>query len=109
MHNENKRKFARIPLAKKVKLRFKGKEHFSKHYIKDISLGGLFLKTKQELPVGTVFHFEFVVDDELPPIKGEGTVVRISRDESGNIDGLGIKFLSLNAESLETLTKVINP
>jgi len=106
--SEDKRKFARLPLERQVKIRFRGKEHFIKHFLKDVSLGGMFLKSGMALPIDTEFHFEFTIDEELPKISGKGLVVRLTTDNKGEPKGMGIKFLSLDAKSKELLESIID-
>ncbi len=54
---EEKRKYIRVPLAVKV-TNVRTKEfHF--FYSKDISMGGMFLETKDPYPVGTEVELDF--------------------------------------------------
>lgn len=100
-----KRKFARIPLAKQCRIRFKDKEQFVSNFIKDVSLGGMFLRTKTPMSVGTVFNFEFEVPGARSAIRGRGVVVRIGRT-GDKVDGMGIRFLSIE-QGKEALNSLI--
>jgi len=64
----------------------------------DLSTHGLFLATKQPVPLGHQLHLEF----DLPTgrVEAEGEVKRVQRSEP---QGLGIRFLRLPA----TATKAI--
>jgi uncharacterized protein (TIGR02266 family) len=102
-----KRKFARIPIAKQIKVKFRDKEHFVSNYISDISLGGMLLKSGNILPIGTVFNFEFEIELNFPKITGKGIVVRTAKDDSGKTVGMGIKFISLDSDSRRLLPYLI--
>ncbi len=102
-----RRKFARIPISKQIRVKFKSKEQFVSNFISDISLGGMLLKSGNILPVGTVFNFEFEVDVNFPKISGKGQVVRIAKDNKGNQVAMGIKFLSLDAHSEKLIPYLI--
>jgi len=102
-----KRKFARIKLDKTIKLKFKGKEQFVTHLLRDISMGGMFLKTSEPMEIGNQFNFEFSIDADMPNIVGRGIVVRTAEDLQGKPYGVGIKFVSLEGNGKEVLAELI--
>ena len=50
-------------------------DQFIERYSVDVSHGGIFIRTKDPLAVGTQLRFEFQLQDASPLISGEGTVV----------------------------------
>jgi len=104
---ENRRKFARISLNKVVRVKFKDRHQFSRYFAENLSLNGLFLRTRSDAPIGGTVHFEISADPDLPLIKGKGVIVRKDKDMNGNTRGLGIKFTSLNEESRKIIIRLI--
>jgi len=92
-----RRKFVRIPIHKQIRLKFKDKEQFISNYVQDISLGGMYIKSNNPLPLGTIFNFEFEIGNDFPLISGSCMVVR--NDKENDAAGMGIKFLSLDPGS----------
>ncbi len=95
-----------------LKIKFKSTtlEQFIERYSVDISHGGIFIRTKDPLPVGTNLKFEFQLKDASPLITGDGTVVW-TRDfdptRSGVAPGMGVRFDRLPSESQEVLEKIL--
>ena len=94
-----------------LKIRFKSaslKDFIRKHAI-DVSQGGIFIRTKSPLEVGTPLKFEFLLREEEPLIDGEATVVW-TRDEASKEDadpGMGLRFDRLPGASKNVLEKIL--
>ena len=95
-----------------LKIKFKSTtlDQFIERYSVDISHGGIFIRTKDPLPVGTNLKFEFQLKDATPLITGDGTVVW-TRDfdptRSGVAPGMGVRFDRLPSESQEVLEQIL--
>jgi len=86
-------------------------------YFENISRSGLFVVTKQPLPVGSKVRLVFnLVRDEpgddvlLQPADVTGEVVRtVTPDEAepGMTPGMGVKFLDVPEEVLKTIDEII--
>ena len=63
------------PIPLKVKFpRSANLDEFIERYAADLSRAGVFIRTKQPLPVGTALRFEFQLQDGTPLFHGEGRV-----------------------------------
>jgi uncharacterized protein (TIGR02266 family) len=101
---------SRTPVTLKIKFKSTTLEQFIERYSVDISHGGIFIRTKDPLPVGTNLRFEFQLKDASPLITGDGTVVW-TRDfdptRSGVAPGMGVRFDRLPSESQEVLEQIL--
>ena len=81
-------------------------DEYISEYVSSISLDGVFIRSKNPLPVGTRVSLEFsVIVDDIETVEGEGEVVRVERD--CEYPGMGVAFTRLSAESKELIDRVI--
>ena len=77
----------------------------------DISGGGVFIKAKKPLAVGTLLKFEFVLQDQSTLIHGVGRVVW-RREEvdatENNPAGMGIKFIKMDPGSRGVVQRIVD-
>jgi uncharacterized protein (TIGR02266 family) len=79
-------------------------DQFIQEYVTNISRSGVFIKTKQPLPVGTVVNLRFsVIMDDVESIEGEGEVVRVETDPPG----MGVVFRKLSSYSQGLIEKLL--
>jgi uncharacterized protein (TIGR02266 family) len=100
----------RSPVTLKIKFKSETLNQFIERYSVDISHGGIFIRTKDPLPVGTALRFEFQLKDASPLITGDGTVVwtrEFDPTRSGVAPGMGVRFDRLPAESQEILDQIL--
>ena len=69
------RKSKRAPVSLKVRFKSATVDEFIEQYSADISKGGIFIKSEEPLPPGTLLKFEFQLKDNSPLIQGVGRVV----------------------------------
>lgn len=62
------RKDKRAPVSLKVRFKSATVDEFVEHYSRDISHGGLFIKSKQPMAIGTLLKFELQLKDESKQI-----------------------------------------
>lgn len=96
------RKDKRAPVALKVRFKSATVDEFIEQYAGDISRGGIFIKTKTPMAVGTLLKFDFQLKDESRLIHGVGRVVwRREPEEAGDElpAGMGIKFIKMDPKS----------
>jgi uncharacterized protein (TIGR02266 family) len=97
-----KRQHARIPINRE----FECIDEYIAEYVTDISHGGVFIRSKNPLPIGTRVTLKFsVILDDFETIQGEGEVVRVET-RSGET-GMGVAFTRLTAESKELIDEIV--
>src|SRR5262249_49983684 len=104
------RKEKRSPVTLKIKFKSATLDQFIERYSVDVSQGGIFIRTKDPLAVGTQLRFEFQLQDASPLIAGEGTVVwtrEFDPSRVGVAPGMGVRFDKLGPESLAVLDRIL--
>jgi uncharacterized protein (TIGR02266 family) len=106
------RKDKRAPVSLKVRFKSATVDEFIEQYAHDISRGGVFIKSKQPMPVGTLLKFEVQLKDESPLIHGVGRVVWKREAGAGATDeapaGMGIKFIRMDPECRTVVDRIVN-
>ena len=83
---------------------FENVDQFIMEYVTDISRSGVFIRSKDPLPVGTKVNLRFtVIMNEIETIEGIGEVVRVSQDPPG----MGVAFVELSSYSQTLIEKMI--
>lgn len=90
----------------KVEVRVASTEAFRASYLRDLSLGGLFVRSKKPLPLGTAVVIELLVAT-LEPVRLHGDVVRLENDKDGQPRGFGVKFSDVDAATQSALQGII--
>lgn len=81
-------------------------DEFIAEYVMDISEGGVFIRSRSPLPVGTRVNLKFsVILDDFETIEGEGEVVRVV--DEGEQTGMGVRFIELTPESRAVVDEVV--
>src|SRR5215510_7482895 len=107
----NTRQGKRAPVTLKIKFKSATLEQFIERYAVDVSHGGIFIRTKEPLPVGTQMRFEFQLRDASALIAGDGTVVWIREHDparQGVAPGMGVRFDKLAVDSQKVLDKILS-
>ncbi len=80
-------------------------EDYIAEYVTNISQGGVFIRSKNPLPVGTKVTLQFsVILDDFEEVCGEGEVVRVNNSPEDT--GMGVAFTRLDAESKELIDEI---
>jgi uncharacterized protein (TIGR02266 family) len=106
----NTRQGKRTPVTLKIKFKSETLEQFIERYAVDVSQGGIFIRTKEPLAVGTQMKFEFQLRDASPLIAGEGTVVWTRENDPSRpaiAPGMGVRFDRLAEGSQGVLEKIL--
>jgi len=98
------------PITLRIKFKSVSLDDFVARYGADVSAGGIFIRTKQPLGVGSALHFDFSLADGSPLMTGLGTVVWVREPEpsrAGSIPGMGVRFDQLAPESQQTHQQIL--
>jgi len=97
---ERQRKHERVTINKE----FESFDSFIQEYVTNISRSGVFIRSRQPLPVGTRVNLRFtVIMEDIETIEGTGKVVRVET----NPPGMGVVFTSLSSYSKKLLEKLL--
>ncbi|HVU52574.1 MAG TPA: TIGR02266 family protein, partial [Polyangia bacterium] len=94
----------------RIKFRSASLEQFIERYAVDVSRGGIFIRTREPLAVGTQLRFDFQLQDAAPLLAGEGTIVWIRENDpsrAGVTPGMGVRFDKLSPASQPVLEKIL--
>src|SRR6266436_5541256 len=103
-------KVSRVPVNLRIKFRSETIEQFVERYAIDVSRGGIFIRTREPLAVGTQLRFDFQLQDASPLMAGEGTVVWIREHDptrAGVTPGMGVRFDKLTPASQPVLDRIL--
>jgi hypothetical protein len=95
-----------IPRARRVSINeeFAPVEAYINEYVADISSTGVFIKSKDPLPVGTRVNLKFsLILDELHVVEAAGEVVR----HGARPLGMGVAFRGLSPESVKLIGRAV--
>ena len=102
------RKDKRANVQLKVRYKSATVDEFIEQYAVDISRGGIFIKQKAPMPIGTLLKFEFQLKDESRLIHGVGRVVWRREEGSTEAAGMGIKFIKMDPESKVLVERIVD-
>jgi hypothetical protein len=98
--DRKERRDARVTINKE----FESFDAFIQEYVTNISRSGVFIKSKNPLPVGTEVNLRFtVIMDDIETVDGIGEVVRV--DE--NPPGMGVVFREIGAYSKALIDRLL--
>ena len=83
---------------------FASVDAFINEYVANISRSGVFIRSKEPLPVGTRVALKFsIIMDDIQTVEGIGEVVRVSRQPRG----MGVVFTNLTDHSMDLLARLL--
>ena len=100
-----RREFVRQKVSR-VEVRVASQEAFRASYLRDLSMGGLFVRSRQPLPEGTTVVVELVVEAK-PPVRLRGEVMRQEHAPDGTPRGFGVRFSTVDAETKLALEQIL--
>ncbi|HSL85052.1 MAG TPA: TIGR02266 family protein, partial [Thermoanaerobaculia bacterium] len=106
---ESERRPRRVHLDGEVSLKFKEHPGFFEERSANLSPGGMFVRSTEPQPPGTVFDFELTLEGEPRLIHGIGEVAWVREGDEGfdRPPGMGVRFLSLEPESREVIDRLV--
>lgn len=100
-----RREFVRQKVSR-VEVRVASQEAFRASYLRDLSMGGLFVRSRQPLPEGATVVVELVVEAR-EPVKLRGEVMRQEHAPDGTPRGFGVRFSTVDAETKLALEQIL--
>ena len=100
----------RSPVNLRIKFRSESLEQFVERYAIDVSRGGIFIRTRDPLAVGTLLKLDFQYQGGAPLMAGDGTVVWIRELDPNRPTvppGMGVRFDRLTPESQAVLEQLL--
>ncbi len=83
---------------------FESFDAFVHEYVTNVSRSGVFIRSKDPLPIGTEVNLTFtVIMDDVETIEGTGKVVRVEDDPPG----MGVAFTKLTKYSEDLLVRLL--
>lgn len=90
-----------------VNAEFEAIDEYIAEYVSNISQGGVFIRSKNPLPVGTKVTLRFsVIVEDVEIVEGEGEVVRC--EHSPENMGMGVAFTRLTASSKKLIDRILS-
>jgi hypothetical protein len=98
--DRKERRDARVTINKE----FESFDAFIQEYVTNISRTGVFIKSKNPLPVGTEVNLRFtVIMEDIETVDGIGEVVRVE----DNPPGMGVVFREIGAYSKALIDRLL--
>lgn len=91
----------------RVEVTFKTGKQLMKSYMKNVSRGGLFIKTDKPLPLSTELELNFRLPNSYRLFKTKGLVVWVSPPGGKKMPGMGVQFREMSEEDAIYLEKVV--
>ena len=92
----------------RIELRFEKFSAFVEGYAAQLSLGGMFLETDDQRPVGSIVDFEIKLADGFRLIQGLGEVIWARRKAGpARPKGLGVRFQALDDDGRDLILKIL--
>jgi uncharacterized protein (TIGR02266 family) len=109
--DQNTQKESRPPINLRIKFRSESIEQFIERYAVDVSRGGIFIRTREPLTVGTQLKLDFQFQNGSALMAGDGTVVWIREVDPNRTNvppGMGVRFDKLTPESQAVLEQLLS-
>ncbi len=100
----------RVPIALRIKLRFRKVDTFVSKFATNISSNGMFISSRKPKEEGTLLRFELRLADNSTVIAGQGKVAWVrpyDPEHPKRPHGMGIEFTSLSPESRELIGQIV--
>lgn len=91
----------------RVEVRVASQDSFRDSYLRDLSLGGLFVRTTQLLAPGTAVLVELSVEGQ-PAVQLRGEVIRQEHAPEGTPLGMGLRFFREDPATRDALQQLIH-
>ena len=102
--SHERRRSRRVPVQ--IQIQYTTADGFFQDYVRNLSLGGIFIETPKPLPMNTKLRVEFCLPEMREPITADGVVVhtlRVGKASNPSVSGMGIRFSELEPSSKQML------
>jgi uncharacterized protein (TIGR02266 family) len=98
----------RVPIERPIAIRFDRFDDFVEEMSVNLSSSGMFIRTRNPRPPGSVFDFQFQLGDDFSLIEGRAEVIWRRRSEGPDKPpGMGVKFASLDVSSQRLIARLV--
>jgi len=111
MAGQEKRDSQRVPVALRIKLRFRKVDTFVSKFATNISTHGMFISSRKPKKPGTQLRFELRLADDSTVIAGRGVVTWVrpfKKASPKEPHGMGIEFIGLSSDSRELISRMVS-
>ncbi len=111
MAGQEKRDSQRVPVALRIKLRFRKVDTFVSKFATNISTHGMFISSRKPKKPGTQLRFELRLADDSTVIAGRGVVTWVrpfKKASPKEPHGMGIEFIGLSNDSRELISRMVS-
>ena len=105
---DERRKHPRVELNMLVQFRLKDYDQFLSDYSHDLSIGGMFIRTDDPKPEGSLLYFQFTTRRDGALIEGLGRVVRVVPPEGDRPGGMGLEFVNVEEPSASLISDIVH-
>jgi len=100
----------RVPIARRIQVKFDRFSGFIDEYLANVSPGGIFIRTLTPEAPGQELDFEFRLGDGFELIRGHGEVVwnRVVDEGPSRPAGMGIRFTELSPGSKDLIYRIVD-
>jgi len=110
MERTERRKARRINIATVVKVWLEDMDDFKEYMSENLSAGGIFIETKEPLPMGSKVSLELsLFEGAIKLVEAQGNVVRVMGKEPGHggwRPGMAVEFTYIDPESSALIDKI---
>jgi uncharacterized protein (TIGR02266 family) len=99
----------RIDFQQVIAVRYELFNEFESEVSTNLSTEGMFLRSADPKPPGTVFSFQFQLGDDFALIEGRAEVIWTRREDQGpkRPAGMGVRFLNLDETSRNVIKRLV--
>jgi uncharacterized protein (TIGR02266 family) len=106
---DDRRTQNRLPVPR-VLVKISTPERMRVAYLKDLSEGGVFIRTDKPLALERIVDVDLLAPGRVEPLRLRGRIVRVQNDEPSklaNLQGMGVKFIELSPQQDSALKSLV--
>ena len=107
--DERRQSTPRVDFESEVQIDFPDFGEFIREYSTNVSVGGMFIKTRLPFEPGHEFTFCFVAGGDVPVISGRAVVIWCRKQAVSPMAeaGMGVRFLELEGRSKALIERIV--